>query len=512
MSRSPSNASERKPAASADPEDNYDPLGSAAVPVSHLLSTLGIEGGDRHTDSPGPAPVGGPSGQVQNPDTFLPPTGTPNALQFQTPNSMLPEDRQHSRTEGDDGERTNLYVSNISTDVDDDGLRAIFAPYGTIVNSRIMVDIHTCKSRGFGFVQFATAAEAAAAVKAVDGSVHNSQTLMVRVASKKTRQPGTLLPKVFLRNVPAGVSEDELRRLCSRFGSITTCAVRPDVQHGVVTDVRTGGVSQVAYITFAELDSAKQAALSLNNSKPWEACTNPVLAKVLDSNQKRREKEDGQTSAGPSPGLVSSNGGSLQATPMFNPYGPAAPPSVPMMPPNNGQQLQHPVQVSPQLAARPPQQQQQPQAMQGTPMTHVSPSPFVSPGVVPSPYGMQPQPQVGGYNVSPNLYPGAQPQPQPAMGGAYPQMMPGVAHPGMVPGMHGFAPGMVPPGYQVVMQPTLQPVYQQPGAAMVPGAMPGQYTPNAFAQPQQGTSPSPWQQQAPPAVGGSPGLSPQQGR
>jgi RNA recognition motif-containing protein len=394
-----------------------------------------------------------------------------------------PPDMQEGEEPLTDLEKSNLYVSNISTEVTDDGLRDMFAQFGAILNSRIMVDIHTCKSRGFGFVQFSKPNEAAKAVRAMDGSVHHSQTLMVRLASRKTRQPGALTSKMFLRNVPAGVSEDELRRLCTRFGPVTTCAVRPDVQHGIVTDDTTGGVSQVAYITFADVDTTKRTSIALNNSKPWPTSIHPLLAKVLDSNQKRRTKED-EANATPgslrtgSPRLDGRNG-RTSATPLSMgsvPTGVALTHSGPIASSPGGPgvvvgamhpQPQQMVQPGPQTMMQQHQQQQQQHQQHqqqqqqqhqqfmyhhhhhqqhmhhhhhAAQMVYQSPAAYSSPHMNPyvaSPHQafMTSQPMPTHY--SPHLAYSAQP------------MYPTAAQ----------AAGPAPPGYQLVMQPTLQPMY-----------------------------------------------------
>ena len=49
----------------------------------------------------------------------------------------------------------NLYIKNLEDDVDEDKLREMFAPYGTITSHKIMRD-DKGNSRGFGFVCFST--------------------------------------------------------------------------------------------------------------------------------------------------------------------------------------------------------------------------------------------------------------------------------------------------------------------------------------------------------------------
>jgi len=65
--------------------------------------------------------------------------------------------RRASKKKGRSGRSypgTNLYIKNLSPDIDDDKLKSMFENYGTITSAKVMVDAQTNKSRGFGFVAF----------------------------------------------------------------------------------------------------------------------------------------------------------------------------------------------------------------------------------------------------------------------------------------------------------------------------------------------------------------------
>ena len=47
----------------------------------------------------------------------------------------------------------NIYVSNLSFNVQDDDLRGFFEGYGEVASAKIIIDKFTNKSRGFGFVE-----------------------------------------------------------------------------------------------------------------------------------------------------------------------------------------------------------------------------------------------------------------------------------------------------------------------------------------------------------------------
>lgn len=78
----------------------------------------------------------------------------------------------------------NLYVKNLEDGVDDEKLRAEFAPYGTITSCRIMKD-DKVNPKGFGFVCFATPEEATRAVTEMNGKMMGTKPLYVALAQRK---------------------------------------------------------------------------------------------------------------------------------------------------------------------------------------------------------------------------------------------------------------------------------------------------------------------------------------
>ncbi len=62
----------------------------------------------------------------------------------------------------------NLYIKNLVDEVDDEQLRAEFAPHGTITSAKVMKDT-AGKSKGFGFVCYSSPEEATRAVTEMNG-------------------------------------------------------------------------------------------------------------------------------------------------------------------------------------------------------------------------------------------------------------------------------------------------------------------------------------------------------
>jgi len=80
---------------------------------------------------------------------------------------------------------TKLFIGNLSFDTTDDSLKTAFAEHGNVVSARVITDRETGRSRGFGFVEFETADEAAAAMKAMDGVNVDGREVRVSEAEDK---------------------------------------------------------------------------------------------------------------------------------------------------------------------------------------------------------------------------------------------------------------------------------------------------------------------------------------
>jgi RNA recognition motif-containing protein len=80
---------------------------------------------------------------------------------------------------------TKLYVGNLSYNTADEQLRAAFASCGTVATASVIVDRATGQSRGFGFVEFDSDADAQSAIQTMDGSELDGRRLQVNQARER---------------------------------------------------------------------------------------------------------------------------------------------------------------------------------------------------------------------------------------------------------------------------------------------------------------------------------------
>jgi hypothetical protein len=75
-----------------------------------------------------------------------------------------------------------LYVGNLPYGMTDSDVQRLFEPHGTVQSAQVIMDRDTGRSKGFGFVEMATEAEAQAAIAALNGQDVNGRPLTVNEA------------------------------------------------------------------------------------------------------------------------------------------------------------------------------------------------------------------------------------------------------------------------------------------------------------------------------------------
>src|SRR6266446_4118964 len=83
-----------------------------------------------------------------------------------------------------------LYVGNLAYGVTDSTLAQMFEAHGTVQSAQVIMDRDTNRSKGFGFVEMGSDAEAQAAIAALSGKEVDGRALTVNEARPKTEGPG----------------------------------------------------------------------------------------------------------------------------------------------------------------------------------------------------------------------------------------------------------------------------------------------------------------------------------
>jgi len=75
-----------------------------------------------------------------------------------------------------------LYVGNLPYSFRDGDLEQAFGQYGTVTSAKVMMERDTGRSKGFGFVEMGSPAEAQAAIDGLNGQQQGGRALVVNEA------------------------------------------------------------------------------------------------------------------------------------------------------------------------------------------------------------------------------------------------------------------------------------------------------------------------------------------
>ena len=84
-----------------------------------------------------------------------------------------------------------LYVGNLSYEVTNTSLEAMFTPHGSVRSAQVIMDRDTGRSKGFGFVEMTNDQEAQVAITALNGQQVGGRSLTVNEAKPREDRGGS---------------------------------------------------------------------------------------------------------------------------------------------------------------------------------------------------------------------------------------------------------------------------------------------------------------------------------
>lgn len=195
--------------------------------------------------------------------------------------------------EAEDAGSKNLFIGNLSWNVDDNWLRETFEEHGELTGVRIMIDRATNRSKGFGYVEFANAADAAAAYEAKKGFELDGRNLNVDWASAKPDNSNKMQDRrksygdqlsepsdtLFVGNLSFDVGQEQVSEAFGEHGTIMSVRLP--------TDQETGSPKGFGYVTFSSIEEAQVALEAMSGAYIG---SRPIR---LDYSQPRPERQDG---------------------------------------------------------------------------------------------------------------------------------------------------------------------------------------------------------------------------
>jgi hypothetical protein len=214
----------------------------------------------------------------------------------------------------------NIFVSKLPSSFQDRDLQSMFKLFGEVVSAKVMLNVSTGASKETGFVQFATAKDALRArcflrlrpavteppmpevetqwaQKKHDGGVYGDRSRLAR--------------KLFIRNIPVSVTNEEVRALVTKFGDVAEVTLHADTYDAAATSSSSrGGDSgeeascgevatppspkptvRICFVTFLQAGVAARACAAIHNTKPFCSCgAVPLMAKIAEDNNARQAR------------------------------------------------------------------------------------------------------------------------------------------------------------------------------------------------------------------------------
>ena len=192
---------------------------------------------------------------------------------------------------------TNIYVKNLDTSVTQDEFLDLFKPYGDITSAVVQID-EEGKSKGFGFVNFATHEEAQRAVDGLHDTDVKGKKLFVARAQKKAEREQELRQSyeqvkiekmskyqgvnLYIKNLEDDIDDERLRSEFEPFGAITSAKVMRDEK---------GTSKGFGFVCFSSPDEATKAVAEMNNKMIG---SKPLYVSLAQRRDVRRQQLESQ--------------------------------------------------------------------------------------------------------------------------------------------------------------------------------------------------------------------------
>ncbi|KAJ2547475.1 nuclear localization sequence binding protein [Coemansia sp. RSA 1933] len=169
------------------------------------------------------------------------------------------------KTDGDNKTYT-VFVGNLSFSVTDESLATAFGEFGEVVAARVAMQPNSGRSRGFGYVDFASEDAQEKATAATDFEVEGRTVRMEKTEGQardgkqpRAQGPSTSEPSkvLFIGNMSFRSTEDSVRSAFEECGTVVSVRI--------ITDRETGRPKGYGYIEFDSVEAAANA-MQWNNT------------------------------------------------------------------------------------------------------------------------------------------------------------------------------------------------------------------------------------------------------
>ncbi|CAF0871701.1 unnamed protein product, partial [Brachionus calyciflorus] len=173
--------------------------------------------------------------------------------------SQNSQDSQTSQLEPEQFRK--VFIGGLSFKTDDETFKAYFSKFGELLDYVVMKDKETGKSRGFGFVTYATSSQVDELMKnrphMIDGRQVETKRATPREDSGKHEVQATV-KKLFVGGIRDNISEDDIRNYFGAYGNITDCVIMKDKE--------TNKTRGFGFVSFDDYDPVDKIILEKHHS------------------------------------------------------------------------------------------------------------------------------------------------------------------------------------------------------------------------------------------------------
>jgi len=173
---------------------------------------------------------------------------------------------------------TALFVGNLAATVTPDNLYELFSLHGRVVSTFVSRNKRTKISRGYGFVNFFWADQAADAIKKLNGTQYKGKYLHVMYKESRRSDRHNNNATVILQNIHPDVRDEALYFTFSEYGRLTRCKVVLD---------ENGKSKRLAYVGFEDEKVADYIVQTLNG---WNGMGDKVIVTKFKTKKERMKQ------------------------------------------------------------------------------------------------------------------------------------------------------------------------------------------------------------------------------
>ena len=122
-----------------------------------------------------------------------------------------------------------LHIGNLDKSVDEARLVELFSRFGKVKSVKIVKDMYTQESKGFGFIVVSNQQEAEQAKQALNHEKIGRKEIMISLYKKPSTSEVDLKANIMVKNLDRRVTGRQLEAACSKYGKVLDCRIKDDL-------------------------------------------------------------------------------------------------------------------------------------------------------------------------------------------------------------------------------------------------------------------------------------------